>query len=140
MNDSRRRILSMLSEGKISIEEAERLLAALGQPNERVEEDKTLNAYKKKPKPRYLRIVAREASGEQVDIKVPLGLIRAGVKLGSVMPSETRKQISASLSEQGIDFDLDNLNADNVENLIEQLTELEVNVGGGEDTVRIFCE
>lgn len=140
MEESRRKILSMLSEGKISVEEAERLLAALGSKAQENESDKPVTAFKAKVKPRYLRIIANESSGEKVDIKVPLGLIRAGVKLGSVMPGETRKQISTSLNQQGIDVDLDNLDSDEVEKLIEQLADLEVNVGGGGETVRIFCE
>ena len=140
MEEHRRKVLSMLSDGKISIDEAERLLSAMGIKNEPVEDGKNVTAFKPKAKPRFLRIIANESSGEKIDIKVPLGLLSAGVKLSSMMPGETRKQISTSLNQQGIDFDFENLNGDSLEGLIEQLGELEVNVGGAGETVRIFCE
>ena len=141
MDEHRKKVLNLLSEGKISVDDAERLLAAMGLKNEPVEDGKNVVSYKSKPKPRFLRVIINDKGSEYVDIKVPLGLIRAGVKLGSMMPEDTGKQLTTKLRGQGIDFDLENLNAENIETLIEQLSELQVNIDGGQDgKVHIFCE
>jgi hypothetical protein len=123
MNENRRKILEMLAQGQITADEAERLIAALEQQPE------------SRPKPKYIRVViANDRSDDKTttaNIRVPMQLLRAGVKLSSFMPSPVREHVN--------DF-LRNTQAENIEELIDQLGELTVDVNEKDVKVRIFCE
>jgi len=72
---------------------------------------------------------------DQVNIRVPIQLIRTGIKLTTLMPSNA----SEHLSEHGID--LSQFNSLDGEELIEALRDLHVEVESGDgETVRVFCE
>ena len=66
---------------------------------------------------------------------VPARLIRTGVKLTTMLPSET----NAKLASKGID--LSELGKLEGEELVDALRELTVDVDSSDgDTVRVFCE
>jgi hypothetical protein len=144
MNDDRRAILQMLSEGKITTDEAERLLAALdGTAHASGATDTAIPANRRALK--YLRVaVDTDEPGDdgptKVNIRVPLDLLRAGVRLSSLIPPQARDEVNAAMREHGIPFDLNQLKPDNLEDLIEQLGELTVDVDQEKTKVRIFCE
>ncbi len=122
-------ILSMLREGKITVDEAERLLAAVEPFRPSMKEER------KQSLPKYLRVVVEEKKGDRINVRVPLGLIRAGVKLGALLPEQARKELSA----KGID--LEKLKSDDVEELIAALAQLTVDVEEKDgDKVQVFCE
>jgi len=134
MKTERKQVLDMLAEGKISSEEAARLLEKLD--SKAVEghagpESGQVPAAKLK----YLRVVVDCSDGEKVNIRVPLALIRTGIKLSTMLPLVASKKIR----EKGIDLaQLSNLEGDE---LTEALRELTVDVDSScGDTVRIFCE
>lgn len=138
MSEERRKILEMLQEGKISVDETERLLSALSSPE--VEERESPS---EKGKPKYLRILVEPGPGseekERVNVRVPLKLIRAGLKLASFIPKHAQTRVNEALQEKGIDFDFKNLTSKDLEDLVTQLDDLTVEVEGKE-TVRIYCE
>jgi hypothetical protein len=146
MSDNRRQILEMLAQGKITADEAERLMSAID--NERT----TTAAYTaspetgSKPRPKYLRVLVEAADkfrgdkSTKVNIRVPMALIRAGVRLGGLIPPEARERANAALREKGMDFDLNSIRPDNLEEIIHQLDQLEVNVDEDRAKVRIFAE
>lgn len=127
MAGEQRQILEMLAEGKITAEEAERLLAKIG------------HAPSAEPAqggpPKYLRVRVDSSDGDKVNIRVPLGLIRTGIKLKALLPDHATEGIAKT----GLNLeDLADLQG---EELIEALRELEVNVDSEDgDVVRIFCE
>jgi len=85
--------------------------------------------------PKYLRVLVNSKDGDEVNIRVPLKLIRTGIKLSTMLPSET----NAKLADKGID--LSELGKLEGEDLVQALRELTVNVDSADgDTVRIFCE
>jgi polyhydroxyalkanoate synthesis regulator phasin len=131
--EQRDKILGMLERGKITAEEAGRLLDAIGAPSQAAAESAPAN------KPRFIRIAVNGAD-EKVDIRVPLGLLRAGIKLGAVIPQDARTRVEDKLSEKGISFNLSDLNERTVEDLIDSLSDLSLDVEDGDETVRIFCE
>ena len=146
MTDNQRRILEMLAEKKISIEEAERLLAVIGQPDggETGASD-TIQVSKSLPK--YLRVVVTpgldqdtQAKAEHINIRVPLALIRAGMKFTAFIPQNEANRVNEALQSKGLDFDIRNLGKEGVEELIEALRDLEVNVDSNEGKVRIYAE
>jgi polyhydroxyalkanoate synthesis regulator phasin len=141
MNEHRRRILDMLAEGKITADEAERLITALETPSESAQPAKTAS-------PRYLRVMvdADEGTGrdtpKKVNIRVPLQLLRAGVRLSGMIPEQARERVNQKLRERGIALDIAQLKPENIEELIAQLNDLSVDVdaANGHRRVKVFCE
>ena len=68
------------------------------------------------------------ASQERVNIRVPMALIRAGVKLSALIPSDAANGMSEALREKGIDMDVRNLKTESVDELVDALHDLEVDV------------
>jgi hypothetical protein len=145
MNDDRRRILDMLSEGKITVDEADRLLAAMNGPA-RAGTAGAAAAEPETPKapPKYLRVAVNTEDGHDgptnVNIRVPMQLLRAGVRLSSIIPPYARDKANAAMRAQGIDVDLNQLKPENLEAMIEQLSELTVDVDQERTKVRVYCE
>ena len=145
MNENRRSILEMLAAGKITADEAERLMAALDR-EPRTGNGAEAAASNAKPKAKYLRVVVQAAdvhAGEgqtKVNVRVPMQLLRAGVKLTSLIPAQARDQVNSAMREHGVNFDLNQLKPENLEELIDQLNDLTVDVDNRDAQVRIFCE
>lgn len=155
MSDERKKVLELLAAGKVTADEAERLIerldaggrtqeqghgwsrrhrlrgagetAALGAPAAEAGEAP-------RPLPRYLRVLVAGADGETVNIRVPLKLVRTGIKLGAMLPKDAKAKIEA----KGIS--LEGFSGMAADELVEALEELSVDVEDGKETVRIFCE
>jgi hypothetical protein len=146
MSDNRRQILEMLAQGKITADEAERLMAALDKGSTSTSAFTASPEIGSKPRPKYLRVLVEAADkfrgdkSTKVNIRVPMALIRAGVRLGGLIPPEARERANAALREKGMDFDLNSIRPDNLEEIIQQLDQLEVNVDEDRAKVRIFAE
>lgn len=144
MNNDRRAVLQMLSDGKINADEAERLIGAMEGmgPVPRPFEGAALGHNKSPPK--YLRVsVDANEPGEgptKVNIRVPMALLRAGVRLTSLIPPAARDQVNAELAKNGMPFDIGQLKPENLEDLIAHLDDLTVDVDAHDAKVRIFCE
>jgi hypothetical protein len=143
MNEQRRQILQMLTEGKITADEAERLIDAL----EREQPDSPPGAAPRpKPRPKYLRVVVSSAEtpdGDgptRVNVRVPLQLLRAGVRLTSLIPPQALTKVNAELNKSGVPIDLTQLKPQHIEELIEQLDDLTVDVDDPDAKVQVFCE
>lgn len=146
MSDNRKQILTMLSEGKVTADEADRLISALGAPAG----DATVGV-NGRSWPKYLRVlVEAEESGHgggdvaltKVNVRVPIQLLRAGVRLTSLIPNVARDHVNDALREQGVAFDINQLRPENLEDLIEQLKDLTIDVDHSKNhvKVRVFCE
>jgi hypothetical protein len=141
MSQERDRILDLLVAGKITAEEAGRLLDVLEarscQPASAGSTAKGASA--ELPKFMYVKVVSTK--GDNVNVKVPLGLVRAGLKLTSLIPPQAMDQINTSMAAHGMSIDLANLKREDfTEELIESLREMEVNVDSvNGDNVRVFC-
>jgi hypothetical protein len=140
MSENRRQILDMLAQGKITADEAERLIAA-------VERDAAPSASAEAPRtnnPKYLRVVVDakdESDGPtKVNIRVPMQLIRAGVKLTSIIPPRARQEVNAALHKEGLEVDIGKLTPESLEEIVEQLRELQIDVDREDAKVRVFCE
>ena len=72
--------------------------------------------------------------------EIPLGLLRAGMKLTSLVPDKAKGSIKTSLSEKGIDLDLEKLDSKQLEGLLESLTEMSIDVDSDDgEQVKIYC-
>lgn len=145
MSEDRGRILSLLAAGKITADEAERLLDALGA---RTSAAASLagTAFEGDPKPLltalpkhlYVKVIA--VNGDNVDVKIPIALVRSGLKLTSLIPPQAMDQISDTMSEHGMSVDFNNLKPEDIDELVGALREMEVNVDAKNgDTVRVYC-
>lgn len=133
MTDERRKVLEMLAEGKITAEDAERLLEKIEAGPSSAPKAPLGPGDKRKIK--WLLVHVDGNDGDKINVRVPISLIRTGIKLGAILPKGASERIRAS----GIDLnDLAKL-AD--EELMEALADLQVNVNSEDgDTVRIYCE
>lgn len=143
MSEDRSRILKMLAEGKITAEEAEQLLDALAggaagpaEPAIKGDPSALIAAL-----PKYLYVKVNSTDGDNVDVKVPLALVRSGLKLTSLIPPQAMDEINRSMSEHGMSIDFNNFKPEDIDELISALREMEVNVSSKDgDTVRVYCE
>lgn len=134
MTENTRQVLEMLAEGKITTEEADRLISAL-------REQPSAPGAAPAKKPRYLRVIVdSNDSGEgpvKINIRVPLMLLRAGVRLASVIPPQAQDRVNKALREQGVDFDITTIKPENLEELIDELKDLTVDIEQQRDDVKV---
>jgi hypothetical protein len=143
MTEERRQILEMLAEGKINAGEADRLLGALGGGSATV----TATAVQAKPLPKFIRVMvdAKEGKNDKpvhVNVRVPIALLRAGVRLASLVPAVAQDRVNEELRKNGVDFDIRQIKPENLNEVIDQLQDLTIDVDQEEDDVkvRVFCE
>jgi len=135
MTEERRQILEMLSQGKVTVQEAEQLLAAVAQA--------APNGDGPKAEPRYFRITVNKAAregkkAENVNIRVPMTVVRGGLRLGALFPGMLgKKKIQL---DNGTELDLSKVTYTDLEAMIKDIGELTVDVDGGDATVRIRTE
>jgi hypothetical protein len=137
MSTERKQVLEMLAEGKISAADADRLLDKLGSSGRQAEGEAgnaAGDAKGSKPTPKFLRIEVDASDGDRVNIRVPISLVRTGIKLSTMLPSK----VSRRLSEKGID--LSQLSGLEGDELAQALRELTVNVQSNGEKVRVYCE
>jgi hypothetical protein len=133
MSEETRKVLEMLSNGRVTVQEAEQLLQAVTAPNQSADEKK---------EPRYFRILvnkpAREGrKAEAVNIRVPMTVLRGGLRLGSLFPGMLAKK-KLQLAN-GDELDLSKVTYTDLEAMIKDIGELTVDVDG-DAQVRIRCE
>lgn len=100
MNENRRQILEMLAGGKITADEAERLLAAL-EPEPAAEfAGQTRNGASVKTRAKYLQVLVEADESmtglkgqTTVNVRVPMQLLRAGVRLASLIPAQAHEHL-----------------------------------------------
>jgi polyhydroxyalkanoate synthesis regulator phasin len=141
MDEQGRQILVMLAEGKITADEAERLINAL----ERQQAEPAAGAESRpKARPKYLRVLVEDTSGgdepSRVNIRVPLQLLRAGVRLTSLVPPKALARANEELGKHGVPIDLAELKPQQLEELIDQLHEITVDIDDPVSKVRVFAE
>jgi hypothetical protein len=139
MRNEQRKILDMLSLGKITVDEAEKLMSALSNTGP----DTPSNGASTDSRPRYLRVLVEPAPGnteaDRVNIRVPLKLIKAGLKMASLIPKQAHDKVNDALREKGLEMDVTQIKPEDLEEIVYQLNDLSVDVEGREK-VRIFCE
>jgi hypothetical protein len=146
MNEKQKKILEMLAEKKISTDEAYRLLNAIegeegGKEKAKVEADTGV-------KHKYLRVTVTPGEGhadhdrpERVNVRIPMSLVRAGIKLTALVPPDALDKANSALKEKGINFDVRNIKPEDLEELIEAIGDMEIDVEGSRgEKVKVFVE
>src|SRR5437762_14316558 len=133
MSEETRQVLEMLANGKVTVQEAEQLLRAVevsGQADE------------KKAEPRFARTLVNKPArdgkkAEAVNIRVPMTVVRGGLRLGALVPGMLgKKKIQL---DNGTELDLSKVTYTDLEAMIKDIGELTVDVDG-DAQVRIRCE
>jgi len=139
MSEDRKRILKMVADGKISTAEAEELLDAMAKGSSNAETHFVSGAgFAKSKVPRYLYV--RVTGPDTVDVRIPLGLVRAGMRLASLIPKPALDHINSAMKQKGMSFDLSSIKPAEIEELLKHLGEMEISVKAhdGHD-VRVYC-
>ena len=87
LSEERMQVLKMIESGSISAEEGARLLAAMGEETYPRAEMETTGA-----QPRWMRVAVKEltSGAPKVNIRLPVGLVGVGVKMGARFVPGTR--------------------------------------------------
>jgi len=153
MGNETRRILDLLAQGKITADEAEQLMTAVNPPTlEAADAPPAAGAPKTTPK--WLRVAVfkmRMADNpldpaavngyirkNEVNVRIPLALARAGMKLSTVVPGLAGEKVNRHLREHGID--LTKIDPEHIEEVMKELGDMTIDVDDGKHQVRIFCE
>ena len=144
MTEGRRQVLAMLAAGRLTTDEADRLLAALETPEH---PPTALEIAPSRPaSPRYLRVqidMHEDQEGPiKVNLRIPLQLLRAGVKVASLIPPRAQEQVNRVLRQRGLPFDLNQVRPENLDQLIDQLSTFTVAVDQKQNDlkIKVFCE
>jgi hypothetical protein len=92
---------------------------------------------------KYLRVVVdslEDGEPGRVNVRVPLRLLRAGVKLAALIPPQALERVNVELGKSGVPFDLSQLKPEQLEELVDHLDEMTVEVDQTDARVRVFCE
>ena len=143
MSDETRRVLDLLAQGKITVDEAHQLLRALNERVHRSDAGSQAEAADR-PKPRFIRIHVHKPGRDgrapkDVNIRVPLAVVRGGMRLGTMIPG-WQEWMQARARERGTDVELGTLDPEAIESLLRDAGEMNIDVSGTGEQVRITLE
>ena len=146
MNEKQKKILEMLAQGKISADDAYRLINAI--EGEEGGREKAKEEPDTRVKPKYLRVTVTPGEGhtdpnhaDRVNVRIPMSLIRAGLKLTSLIPPEALDKANNALRDKGINFDVRNIKPEDLEDLIVAIGDMQIDVDTNRgEKVRVFVE
>jgi len=81
-------------------------------------------------------------SGE-VTVRVPVALVKNGMRLGAMIPGLTGAGLQTRLRERGVDVDLSKIDPSTIDQLVREFGEINIDVDsgrGGKAQVHITCE
>lgn len=134
------RVLELLSQGKITVAEAEELLRAVHTPG-----GASGSETESGTEPRWMRITIDRAAGDgrppkNVSIRVPLALARSGIRLGAMVPFVFGPKLKEEFRKQGVDIDFSKINLSDLEAAAKDLGDSTIDIDDGKAKVRIRCE
>ena len=143
MNEDRMKILEMLSNGKISAQEAEKLISALDKIEEPVVSMQTIDANVPESPggEKYLYVIVQPKAGkesEKVSVKIPLAILKAGINIAALMPKDTQESIDSSLKEKGVEFNLSDIDPKNIEVFLKAIEDLSIDVENENSYIKVF--
>jgi len=149
--DDTRRILDMLSGGKISVDEADRLLKAMSA-------DPAAGTAATAPSPdttraRWIRINIHKPAKDDghrpkdVNIRVPIAVVKGGMRLGALIGTFAGEKAARRMKAQGLDIDLSKINSDlsqmngpEFDEFLRSLHDTNIEIDDGNAQVRITAE
>ena len=133
-----KRVLELLTQGRITVDEAEQLLGAL-------RDAPAAEPEARQTPPRWMHVTIDKAARDgrparTVNIRVPLSLARSGVRLGAMFPFVFGPRLKEEFRKQGVDFDLSKIDLSDIEAAARDLGETTIDVDDGKAQIRVRCE
>jgi hypothetical protein len=150
--DDTRRILDMLAQGKITVDEADRLLKALGADRPADAADAAA-AGDAQARPRWFRInIHKPAKSDghtpkDVTVRVPIAVVKGGMRLGAIIATFAGEKAAQRMKARGVDLDLSTINGDlsrmngdEFAAFLKSLDDMNIEIDDGKSRVRITAE
>jgi hypothetical protein len=84
---------------------------------------------------------AEDGTGpSRLNVRIPLQLLRAGVRLTTLLPPAAITRVNAELGKAGVPIDLAELKPQHLDDLIEHLDDVIVDLDDPGTTMRVYCE
>ena len=150
--DDTRRILDMMSQGKITVDEADRLLKAMSADSGSAPAagDRPADGG---PSARWFRInIRKPADGhahevKDVNIRVPIAVVKGGMRLGAIIATFAGEKAAQRMKARGLDLDLSTINGDlsrmngaEFDTFLRSLDDMNIEIDDGRSRVRITAE
>ena len=150
MSDETRRVLDLLAQNKITVDEADQLLRAMKEP--RAEAASAKIDGDAAPRARYIRIAVHKLSrgcdtDKDVNIRVPIAVVKGGMRLGALIGTFAGEKAARRMKAQGLDIDLTKINSDlsqmngpEFDEFLRSLNDTNIEIDDGKAQVRITAE
>jgi hypothetical protein len=150
--DDTRRVLDMLQEGKITVDEADRLLKALctDRPAATATADTAADS---RERVRWIRINIQKPANDaghkakDVNIRVPIAVVKGGMRLGAIIGTFAGEKAARRMKARGLDIDLAKISSDlsqmngpEFDEFLRSLNETNIEIDDGRSQVRITTE
>ena len=149
--DETRRVLDLLQEGKITVDEADRLIKALTAepPPETATADTPADG---RERVRWIRINIQKPANDghkakNVNIRVPIAVVKGGMRLGAIIGTFAGDKAARRMKAQGLDIDLAKISSDlsqmngpEFDEFLRSLNETNIEIDDGQSQVRITAE
>ncbi len=100
-----------------------------------------------KETPKTLRVVvdavdAKDGRPVHINVRIPVILLRFGVRLANVIPPQAQQRVNEAMHEQGMDVDVSQMKPEDMDELITQLRDMSIDIDHPEENVkvRIYAE
>ena len=154
MSDERRRVLDLLAQGKITVDEADELLKTLGAnaTREAAGAPPAGDAATNDPqRTRWVRINVHRANDDRgekdVNIRVPIAVVKGGMRLGAIIATFAGEKAAQRMKARGIHLDISKINDDlskmngaEFDAFLKSLDDTSIEIDDGRSQVRISCE
>ena len=143
MSEETRRVLDLLAQGKVTVDEADQLLRHLTDQRAAATAAPAADA-PAGGKPKFIRIQVRKPGkdgreAKDVSIRVPMAVVRGGMRLSTMIPG-LQERAKARFLDRGMDFDLSKLDPAAVESMLGEMGEINIDITGSGEQIRITAE
>ncbi len=142
--DRSRRVLQLLAQGKITVDDADALLRALQRDDAAPADDAAGPGASGDASPKWIRFtIEKQRDGQPpktFTIRTPIAAARSGLKLGAMFKRFASQPFAERLRQEGIDVDFSKLDVSQLDTLFAEMNEMEMDVDGGRTKIRLRCE
>lgn len=92
--------------------------------------------------PRYLHVIIdgndpKDGEPVHVNVRVPIALLRFGARFANFIPPSARQQVNDELRTRGMDVDVSQITAKDIDELVENLKDLSIDVEHKQDNIKV---
>ncbi|MDX9810304.1 MAG: hypothetical protein RBT04_09155 [Sphaerochaetaceae bacterium] len=139
MEEGRMKILQMLSEAKITAEEAAKLLDALDQ-NSETRDTQESQGKETRSKLLYISVHRKDSlDSKDVQIKIPTAIIQSGIQFKSFIPKSAREHLGDSIELNGEEFSFNDIDKEQMDYIFSAMQENSIDIETERATVRMYC-